>query len=140
MHSDTLPPTAGTAPARRRTLWRVLAIGLLATCLALAGSPVASAASKQDYKNYARAAVGSATQFGCLDRLWTAESGWNPAAKNPSSTAYGIPQFLDSTWKSTGIAKTSNPYRQVDAGRIYIGNRYGTPCGAWSFFSSHHWY
>jgi hypothetical protein len=137
-----LPPTAGTAPGRhRRTPWRVLAVGLLAACLALVGSPVASAAGTQAYKNYARSAVGgNATQFGCLDRLWTAESGWNPNARNPRSTAYGIPQFLDSTWKSTGIAKTSNPYRQIDAGLVYVRKRYGTPCGAWSFFSSHHWY
>jgi Transglycosylase SLT domain len=142
MHSDTLLPTAGATPAgRRRATWRILAIGLIAACLALAGSPVASAATKQDYKNYARAAVGgNATQFGCLDRLWTAESGWNPAAQNPHSTAYGIPQFLNSTWASTGTKKTSNPYRQIDAGLIYIHKRYGTPCGAWSFFSSHHGY
>ena len=27
------------------------------------------------------------------------ESGFNPVAKNPKSTAYGLCQFLDSTWK-----------------------------------------
>ena len=53
---------------------------------------------------------------------------------------YGIPQFLDSTWASTGIAKTSDGYRQIDAGLIYINNRYGSPCGAWSHSQSTGWY
>ncbi|HZH22414.1 MAG TPA: lytic transglycosylase domain-containing protein, partial [Geodermatophilus sp.] len=60
--------------------------------------------------------------------------------QNPTSTAYGIPQFLDSTWKSTGIAKTSDGYRQIDAGLIYIENRYGSPCGAWAHSQSTGWY
>jgi membrane-bound lytic murein transglycosylase MltF len=76
----------------------------------------------------------------CLDSLWTAESGWNPNAQNPTSTAYGIPQFLDATWASTGIAKTSDPYKQIDAGLIYIGNRYGSSCAAWSFHQANNWY
>ena len=41
---------------------------------------------------------GDGSQFSCLENLWGKESGWNPNAQNPSSTAYGIPQFLDSTW------------------------------------------
>ncbi len=77
------------------------------------------------------AQLGSdADQFSCLESLWGRESGWDPDAQNPSSTAYGIPQFLDSTWAGTGIAKTSNGFRQIDAGLIYLDNRYGSPCGA----------
>ena len=57
-----------------------------------------------------------------------------------TSTAYGIPQFLDSTWKGTGIGKTSDGYRQIDAGLIYIDSRYGSPCGAWSHSQSTGWY
>ena len=76
----------------------------------------------------------------CLEHLWGRESGWNPNAENPSSSAYGIPQFLDSTWAGTGIAKTSDGYRQIDAGLIYIKNRYGSPCGAWGHSQSSGWY
>jgi hypothetical protein len=83
---------------------------------------------------------GDGSQFGCLENLWGKESGWNPNAQNPSSTAYGIPQFLDSTWAGTGIAKTSDGYRQIDAGLIYIDARYGSPCGAWSHSQSTGWY
>ena len=31
----------------------------------------------------------SSSQFGCLEKLWTRESNWNPRADNPSSSAYG---------------------------------------------------
>jgi hypothetical protein len=79
-------------------------------------------------------------QFGCLESLWGKESGWNPNAQNPSSSAYGIPQLLDSTWAGTGIAKTSDGYRQIDAGLVYIDRAYGSPCGAWSHSRSTGWY
>jgi hypothetical protein len=100
-----------------------------------------AATGEQAYKNYALDQLGgNTTQFGCLEQLWEAESGWNPNAQNPTSTAYGIAQFLDSTWAGTGIAKTSDPYRQIDAGLIYIENRYGSPCAAWDHFQANNWY
>jgi hypothetical protein len=83
---------------------------------------------------------GDQGQFSCLQNLWGKESGWNPNAQNPGSTAYGIPQFLDSTWAGTGIGKTSNGYRQIDAGLIYIDSRYGSPCGAWAHSRALNWY
>jgi hypothetical protein len=91
------------------------------------------------YRAYARARVG-ARQFGCLDPLWQRESHWQPSAKNPGSTAYGIPQLLTATWGATGIAKTSNGFRQVDAGLVYIAAAYGTPCAAWSHSRATGWY
>ncbi|MCA0145169.1 transglycosylase SLT domain-containing protein [Blastococcus sp. LR1] len=99
-----------------------------------------AAAPAGSYKQYAMSKVGSSGEFSCLESLWGKESGWNPNAQNPSSTAYGIPQFLDSTWKGTGIAKTSDGYRQIDAGLIYIENRFGSPCAAWSHSQSKGWY
>jgi hypothetical protein len=105
-----------------------------------AASSSSSAAPRGSFKEYAMSKVGSAEQFGCLEKLWGKESGWNPNAQNPTSTAYGIPQFLNSTWASTGIAKTSDGYRQIDAGLIYIENRYGSPCGAWSHSQAKGWY
>jgi len=93
------------------------------------------------FQDYALAQLGGdSREFTCLESLWGKESGWNPTAQNSGSTAYGIPQFLDSTWKGTGIAKTSDGYRQIDAGLIYIDSRYGSPCGAWSHSKSTGWY
>ena len=101
----------------------------------------AAVAPAGSYQDYAMGKLGgSGSEFTCLENLWGKESGWNPNAQNPSSTAYGIAQFLDSTWASTGIAKTSDGYRQIDAGLIYIENRFGSPCGAWAHSQSKGWY
>jgi hypothetical protein len=110
---------------------------------AAAAKPAAepAASGSGSFQDYALSKLGgNASQFSCLESLWGKESGWNPNAQNPSSTAYGIPQFLNSTWASTGIAKTSDGHRQIDAGLIYIDSRYGSPCGAWSHSRSTGWY
>lgn len=83
---------------------------------------------------------GWGAQFPDLDWLLTRESGWNPKAQNPSSTAYGLFQFLNSTWGSVGARKTSDPRKQLEAGMNYIDQRYGDVRGARSFWNKHHWY
>ena len=104
-------------------------------------APAPAAAPSGSYQDYALSKLGGdGSQFSCLEALWGKESGWNPNAQNPTSSAYGRPQFLDSTWAGTGIGKTSDGYRQIDAGLIYINNRYGSPCGAWSHSQSTGWY
>lgn len=80
-------------------------------------------------------------QMSCLDSLWSHESGWNHRAENPSSGAYGIPQALPgSKMAEYGDDWRTNPATQIRWGLNYIENRYGTPCGAWSFFQSNNWY
>jgi hypothetical protein len=68
------------------------------------------------------------------------ESGWNNNAQNPTSTAYGIGQFLDSTWKGVGGSKTADPATQVQYMAQYIKNRYGSPSAALAFHNAHNWY
>lgn len=54
------------------------------------------------------------SQFGCLDNLWTKESGWLPSATNASSGAYGIPQSLPgSKMASAGADWQTNPATQI---------------------------
>ncbi len=109
------------------------------------GSPDLTAA-QLDPRAIARQLVESsfgASEWDCLDRLWTAESGWRWSAANPSSGAYGIPQALPgSKMASAGPDWLVNPRTQITWGLGYIGSRYGTPCGAWSAFQSRspHWY
>ena len=80
-------------------------------------------------------------QFGCLDSLWTRESGWDPHASNPTSGAYGIPQALPgSKMGAYGSDWADNPTTQIQWGLAYIRDSYGTPCGAWSEFQSQGWY
>ncbi len=83
----------------------------------------------------------SSSEFGCLDNLWSSESGWNVHADNPSSSAYGIPQALPgSKMASAGADWKDNAETQIRWGLGYIENRYGTACAAWSFKSAQGWY
>jgi hypothetical protein len=87
------------------------------------------------------ASFGFATsQFGCLDDLWNAESGWRWNAENASG-AYGIPQALPgSKMASAGADWQTNPTTQIKWGLGYIKSIYGTPCGAWSHEEAYGWY
>ena len=80
------------------------------------------------------------SEWECLYNLGMRESGWNSNAQNRTSTAYGLFQFLDSTWAGTGYQKSSNPTIQIQAGLVYIENRYGTPCKAYYWQLAHNWY
>lgn len=83
---------------------------------------------------------GSGPQWDALSALVQKESSWNPNAQNPTSTAYGLFQFLNGTWAQTGIGKTSDPALQTEAGLRYIKGRYGTPSGALAFHNRNNWY
>lgn len=56
-----------------------------------------------------------------VDRIISCESGWNPTAANASSTAYGLAQFLTSTWEETKVRanrpdwERDNPVHQAEA-------------------------
>jgi hypothetical protein len=83
---------------------------------------------------------GWSGQFGCLDSLWSKESGWRVYAAN-SSGAYGIPQALPgSKMASAGSDWRTNPATQIRWGLGYIAASYGSPCAAWSHSQSHNWY
>jgi hypothetical protein len=72
-----------------------------------------------------------------LDLLWTRESGWNPAAKNPSSGALGIPQELG---HQVPANYASDAGVQIKWGLDYIHGRYGSPLAAWSHEQKFGWY
>lgn len=48
-------------------------------------------------------------------RIARCESRFNNFAQNARSTAYGLFQFLNATWRSTGISKTSDIGLQIEA-------------------------
>lgn len=118
MSSDT-PKT----PRKFKWIWW----GMLQSSLVIASINNAYAINNNDiekekYKLYSHIKLTNSRQYLCLEQLWTKESQWNPKAKNPKSSAYGIPQLLK--------LKTKDPYLQIDAGLKYIAHRYGTPCKA----------
>ncbi|MFE3448477.1 lytic transglycosylase domain-containing protein [Nonomuraea sp. NPDC059194] len=80
-------------------------------------------------------------QWGCLEKLWHKESGWNERAMNRYSGAYGIPQSLPgSKMASAGADWQTNAETQIKWGLGYIKGRYGTPCGAWGHSMATGWY
>jgi resuscitation-promoting factor RpfB len=108
------------------------------------GAPAAPAPSPGSAKAIARSLVSArgwgSEQYDCLVAMWDRESGWNVHASNPSG-AYGIPQALPgSKMASAGPDWQNNATTQIKWGLGYISGRYGTPCGAWSFWQSNGWY
>jgi hypothetical protein len=82
-----------------------------------------------------------ADQFSCYDNIIMRESMWDTYAENASSGAYGIPQALPASKLSKfGSDWRTNPATQILWGLDYVKDRYGTPCSAWGFKSSHGWY
>lgn len=74
--------------------------------------------------------------WGPLNKLVSGESGWNPDASNPSSSAAGLFQFLDSTRENYGLSASAGPKKQINAGLQYIQDRYGDPRRAWKFWQA----
>ncbi|MEU0661469.1 transglycosylase SLT domain-containing protein [Streptomyces lavendulocolor] len=80
-------------------------------------------------------------QFQCFSNIVDHESTWNYRAQNPSSGAYGLVQALPgSKMASAGADWQTNPATQIKWGLNYMNERYGSPCGAWSFWQANHWY
>jgi TP901 family phage tail tape measure protein len=98
--------------------------------------------SNQALVKKAAHAYGWDSQWPSLYQLVQHESGFNNRAQNPTSSAYGMFQFLDSTWAGVGGHKTSDPWLQSVYGMKYIKNRYQGPNDAWSKWQSRspHWY
>ncbi|MFF1920696.1 lytic transglycosylase domain-containing protein [Streptomyces sp. NPDC058221] len=80
-------------------------------------------------------------QFQCFSNIVNHESSWNYRASNASSGAYGLVQALPgSKMASAGADWQTNPATQIKWGLNYMDSRYGSPCGAWSFWQANNWY
>lgn len=83
---------------------------------------------------------GTGSEWDALNNLEMSEAGYCNTIKNPSSTAYGIGQFLDTTWATVGGTKTSSAATQIDLMLKYIKIRYKTPSAAWAFHLKNNYY
>ncbi|MFI7272430.1 transglycosylase SLT domain-containing protein [Streptomyces sp. NPDC049879] len=111
-----------------------------ASAEAAASAPVQSSYSVADVQALARQMV-PADQFQCFSNIVDHESGWNYQATNPSSGAYGLMQALPgSKMSSAGADWQTNPATQIRWGLDYMDSRYGSPCGAWDFWTVNNWY
>ena len=103
-----------------------------------------AAPALNQYQGFAQALAGTTWgpgQFPYLNLLWERESGWNPAAANPVSGAFGIPQALPAAkMASAGPDWATSPYTQIIWGIGYIRATYGTPQAAWAHELAYGWY
>lgn len=85
-------------------------------------------------------------EWPAMRQLFKREVGtYNPTSRhtthrNPRSTAFGIGQFLNSTWKGTGIKKTNDPVLQIRAMYRYVHRRYGSAAKALAFHKRRRFY
>lgn len=72
------------------------------------------------------------------------ESGGDPTAKNPDSTASGLLQLIDTTWANSRDKRLPNdvfnPVLNAIAGIRYIAGRYGDPDSAIAFWRKNNYY
>lgn len=107
-----------------------------------AGGAVArsSAAAKKAQDQVKGVADGygwaSGSQWSALQQLVQKESGWNPGAANPTSTARGLFQKMTSLHGPL----ESSIGGQANWGLNYIRQKYGTPSRALAFHKRHNWY
>jgi hypothetical protein len=141
---------AQVASARAAARARVLAAARaraakLAASTPAVSRPAATVAASGSPQAIAQAMLGSygwsASQFSCLNDLWSRESGWSTTADNPSSGAYGIPQAMPgSKMASAGPDWETDAATQIKWGLGYIKGSYGSPCDAWAHEESAGWY
>ncbi len=78
-------------------------------------------------------------QYKCFSALIGKESAWKDA-KNPTSSARGIGQLLDSTYRNLGMEHSESRVSQLVAALAYIHRRHVSPCSAWSHFQKFNFY
>lgn len=80
-------------------------------------------------------------QFKCFGFVMGKESAWSDK-KNPTSTASGVGQLLDGTYRNLGMKRSNSTVAQTIAALAYIGRRYGAggPCAAKAFWLKNSYY
>nr|WP_258053090.1 lytic transglycosylase domain-containing protein [Streptomyces sp. Ru73] len=146
---STVSSAAGRTASRLVTRQRAAgvaaagAVAFGAATAAVAATPAHAAerAGATEAQAAAHQQIPDQRQYQCFSNIVERESGWNPQATNASSGAYGLVQALPgSKMASAGADWKTNPATQVKWGLNYMNERYGSPCGAWSFWQSHNWY
>ena len=93
-----------------------------------------------DYQRYAIGQLvkqNKLEQYPCLYELWMRESNWRPKALNKSSGASGIAQLQPNTWRIIQVKATKDPFKQIDAGLLYIDRHYGKARGICKAYAHH---
>ncbi|MFG2607744.1 transglycosylase SLT domain-containing protein [Streptomyces sp. NPDC048514] len=110
--------------------------------MALAAAPAQAApTAATSAQAIAHKMIPDSAQYNAFSKIVEHESGWNAAATNSSSGAYGLVQALPgSKMASAGADWKTNPATQIKWGLDYMNSRYGSPVKAWSFWQANGWY
>ena len=79
----------------------------------------------------------------CFRQILKHESHFNPKAKNPTTTAKGVGQLLDTTYANLGMKHSKDGMAQTVAALAYIGRHYGgknATCSAWQAWQRQKWF
>jgi hypothetical protein len=81
-------------------------------------------------------------QANCLLWVFEKESHINPKSANSRSSAKGVGQLLESTYRTIGLKHSADPLAQVVASIAYISRHYGSDgaCAAKAFWQKHSYY
>jgi len=137
--------TWGTAVA---TAWAQASKAAFDTAAAAAAAQAAAAvqgiaagAIEAAFVSMAAARGWTGSQLTALLQVEQREAGFNMTAQNPTSSAYGLAQFINgpgeyAQWGGNSTTATG----QITAMLNYIAAVYGTPQGAWNHELSYGWY
>ncbi|CDI58601.1 tape measure protein [Lactobacillus helveticus] len=94
-----------------------------------------------DHTHWMKQAHIPRSDWAGLNYIVSAESGWNPKARNPSSGTYGLGQMQSyNLHYYTKHGGQSNPIAQLMGIIDYIHDRYGSVANAVRFRKAHNWY
>ena len=116
----------------RRRVWATFVLIAFISCFLKDYSVAKENYKPTHYKQYILIELQDFTEAYCLIDLYTAESRFNPKARNGSH--YGIPQG-----RSKYLA-TVDGTKQIDWGIKYNINRYGSMCKALHHFKTKGWH
>ena len=93
-------------------------------------------------KSWADANNLSPREWRAMDFIISRESSWNPKARNPSSTAAGLPQFIAANQRHYGVWPIVNQPvdKQLSAFMRYVNDRFGGVVQAESYWRRHNHY
>jgi soluble lytic murein transglycosylase-like protein len=137
--ASTIPSVAQGRPDRAKATGTEPQAGGIAPPPTLGTSAAASGAWRSTQSAIARERGWSLADWNAVIQR---ESGGDPTARNPSSGAFGIGQFLGATARAYAPygALSTNPVLQIRAMARYIADRYGTPTAALAHERRYGWY
>ena len=116
----------------RRRVWLALCVIAFTVCFTKDYSLANDNYKPMHYRQYILITLNDLDETYCLIDLYTAESRFNPKARNGSH--YGIPQG-----RSKYLATVSGT-KQIDWGIKYNLNRYGSMCKAYEHYKAKGWH